>query len=135
MQAAAAELPNLVCLGWVSRDALLAEMDRADLLVLPSVVESFGTVALEAMARERLALVTPTCGIVEWPDLEKALYQFDADEELAAAIRRIAELPAESRREKAHSARLAALELNENSLMHWFGILEVGDAGKNDGPA
>jgi glycosyltransferase involved in cell wall biosynthesis len=131
VQKAARELPNLACLGWVSRDKLLAEMDRADLLVLPSVVESFGTVALEAMARERLALVTPTCGIVEWPVLEKALFKLDEDEDLTAGIRRIAELPSESRRTFALRAREAALELNENSLMHWFGILEV-DATEGD---
>ena len=47
----AAEIPNLDFLGWVSRERLLAEMDKADMLVLNSVVESFGTVALEAMAR------------------------------------------------------------------------------------
>lgn len=134
VQAAASELPNLSYVGWVSRDALLAEMDRADLLVLPSVVESFGTVALEAMARERLALVTPTCGIVEWPVLADALYKLDADEDLTAGIRRIAELPAEARRESALRARKAALDLNENSLMHWFGILEVDDgADDHDG--
>ena len=133
VETAASELPNLSYLGWVSRDALLAEMDRADLLVLPSVVESFGTVALEAMARERLALVTPTCGIVEWPVLSEALFKLDADEDLTAGIRRIAALPAEARREAAFRAREAALLLNENSLMHWFGILETNDGENDDG--
>jgi len=127
VEAAAAELGNLQSLGWVTRGVLLEEMDRADLLVLPSVVESFGTVALEVMARERLALVTPTCGIVEWPDLAHALYQIDPKESVADAIRRIAACPAESRRSTAREARAAALALNENSVMHWCGILEADE--------
>ena len=128
----AAELPNVEGLGWVSRDRLLAEMDTADLLVLPSVVESFGTVALEAMARQRLALVTPTCGIVEWPDLERSLYQIGEDESVADAIRRIAALPADTIRDTAERAREAALALNENSILHWLGILEVPGTTDSD---
>jgi glycosyltransferase involved in cell wall biosynthesis len=125
VQRAADELPNLECLGWVSRRALLAEMDKADMLLLPSVVESFGTVALEAMSRQRLALVTPSCGIVEWPDLDSALFKLEDGESLAEAIRRVAELPAETRRSTSRRAREAALALNENSLMHWFGVFEA----------
>lgn len=126
---AAEELPNLEALGWVARDDLLAQMDRADMLVLPSVVESFGTVALEAMARERLALVTPTCGIVEWPDLASALHTIGDGESVADAIRRIAALPSAERGETAQRARAAAAELNENSVMHWFSVLAVDEAG------
>ncbi len=129
VEEAANELPNLECLGWVSRGRLLAEMDKADLLVLPSVVESFGTVALEAMSRQRLALVTPTCGIVEWPDLETALFQLGPGETLADAVRRVASLPEDTRRSTARRAREAALALNENSLMHWFGIFEADETG------
>ena len=119
----AAGIPNLEYLGWVSRERLLAGMDRADLLVLNSVVESFGTVALEAMARERLALVSSTCGIVEWPDLVDNLYQVGDGESLADAIRRIAALPPESRAATAQAARRAALRLNRGSLLHWHDVI------------
>ncbi|HSN52566.1 MAG TPA: glycosyltransferase family 4 protein [Woeseiaceae bacterium] len=119
----AAGIPNLEFLGWVSRERLLAEMDRADMLLLNSVVESFGTVALEAMARERLALVSSTCGIVEWPDLVDNLYQVGGDESLADAIRRVAALPPESRAATARAARRAALRLNRGSLLHWLHVI------------
>ncbi len=119
----AAAIPNLEFLGWVSRERLLAEMDRADMLVLNSVVESFGTVALEAMARERLALVSSTCGIVEWPDLVDNLYQVRDGESLADAIHRVAALPPESRAATAQAARRAALRLNRGSLLHWLDVI------------
>jgi glycosyltransferase involved in cell wall biosynthesis len=123
----AARIPNLDYLGWVSRERLLGELDRADMLVLNSVVESFGTVALEAMARERLALVSRTCGIVEWPDLVDNLYQIGAGESLADAIRRVAALPAASRVATARAARRAALRLNRGSLLHWLDVIGPGE--------
>jgi glycosyltransferase involved in cell wall biosynthesis len=119
----AASIPNLDYLGWVSRERLLAEMDKADMLVLNSVVESFGTVALEAMARERLALVSATCGIVEWPDLVDNLYRIEDGESLADAMRRISALPAESCAAVARGAREAALRLNRVSLLHWLDVI------------
>jgi glycosyltransferase involved in cell wall biosynthesis len=123
VESQAADIPNLEYLGWVSRERLLAEMDKADMLVLNSVVESFGTVALEAMARERLALVSGTCGIVEWPNLVDNLYQIHDGESLADAIRRIAALPPEARSATATSARKAALRLNRGSLLHWLDVI------------
>jgi len=128
-------LPNLEYVGWVSRRDLLAQMDRADMLVLNSVVESFGTVALEAMARGRLALVSNTCGIVEWPDLVDKLYQIDDDETLSAAIRRIARLPADSRAATGRAARDAALRLNRGSLLHWLDVLHNDEAGSTAKPS
>lgn len=127
VESQAESLENLEYVGWVSRPDLVALVDRADVLVLPSVVESFGTVALEAMARERLALVSHTCGIVDWPDLVGNLYQIGENETLTDAIRRIAALPSEQRKATARAARDAALRLNRGSLLHWLDVL--GAAG------
>ena len=126
-ESAAGRLGNLECLGWVSRERLLAEMDKADMLVLNSVVESFGTVALEAMARERLALVSRTCGIVEWPELVDNLYQIADGESLADAIARVAAEPPETRAGAAKSARKAALRLNRGSLLHWLDVIRSAE--------
>lgn len=123
----AAELANLEYVGWVSRAELLAQMDRADMLVLNSVVESFGTVALEAMARGRLALVSKTCGIIDWPDLADNLYQVEDSESLAQAIERVASLPAAERSTTAMTARAAALRLNRGSLLHWVDMLRADE--------
>lgn len=56
---------NLTFHGWCRRQQVVEILDRCQVLVLPSSVEAFGTVALEAMARERLVITTPACGINE----------------------------------------------------------------------
>lgn len=132
IESQAENLPNLKYLGWVSRQELLEEMERADLLVLPSYVESFGTVALEAMARERLALVSNACGIVDWPALVECLYRIDDDESVADALQRIATLPANELTAKAEAARDAALRLNNGSLAHWLKVLHIQEAERTD---
>jgi glycosyltransferase involved in cell wall biosynthesis len=119
------DLPNLRVLGWVPRQALLDVMDTADVLVLPSTVESFGTVALEAMARQRIALVSKRCGIVDWPNLVEYLYQIENDESVTDALRRIANLDPRERQATAAGAREAAVGLNHNSIVHWVNMLNV----------
>ena len=121
----AADIPNLRTLGWVSRRELLAAMDTADMLVLPSTVESFGTVALEAMARQRLALVSKRCGIVDWPNLAEHIFQIEDGENVTAAIQRIAALEPRNRQAAAAAGRDAALNLNHNSIVHWVNMLKV----------
>ncbi|MGD8309060.1 MAG: glycosyltransferase [Chromatiales bacterium] len=120
---AAARLPNLAYLGWLSRERMRSALDAADMLVLPSHVESFGTVALEAMARARIVMVSHGCGIADWPGLSRGMVTLGEDEPLAAGIRRIAGLDPAVLRRKADTARTAALELNEWNLRHWLDLL------------
>ncbi len=121
---AAAELPNLTATGWLTRRQLLEQMDAADALVLPSEVESFGTVALEAMARGRQAVVTSTCGIVNWPSLADHLVVFGLDDDLAGVLQDLAEEPSEERRDRAEAGRQAAQALNRSSLDDWIELLQ-----------
>ena len=65
-------------------------MDAADALVLPSELESFGNVALEAMGRGRIAVVTNTCGIVNWPGLAEHMVVFELDTPLWQVLEDIA---------------------------------------------
>ena len=127
IQRQSADIANLRVLGWVSRQDLLDVMDTADILVLPSTVESFGTVALEAMSRQRIALVSKRCGIVDWPNLVEHLYQLENDETVTDALRRIAALEPRERQATAAGAREAALGLNHNSIVHWVNTLKVVD--------
>ena len=124
---AASELPNLEYLGWVSRDELIEQMDLSDVLVLPSYVESFGTVALEAMARQRLALVSANCGILDWPGLSEHLYRIDENETVAEALRRIKAQSFEVREDNAVAGRIAANRLNARSLLHWCELMQPAD--------
>jgi len=54
---------NLVYVGKLSRMDLCKFLDSIDLLLLPSLVESYGTVALEAMIRQKLVIVSASSGI------------------------------------------------------------------------
>ncbi|MEZ5558004.1 MAG: glycosyltransferase [Pseudomonadales bacterium] len=120
---AAASLANVEYLGWLERGDALAAMDDHDLLVLPSSVESFGTVALEAMARGRAVLVSPGCGIVEWPDLRPGVFVMTPEEPLHEAIARLRAMTADARAEVVGKGRAAASALNDRSLEHWLSLL------------
>lgn len=123
LEAAAAQLPNLSLTGWLGRDELRAEMDRASVLLLPSHLETFGTVALEAMARGRPALVAERAGIHDWESLRGALFTLKSSETLATALARMLELPDAHWADKAAAAREAARALNHETVRQWAGCV------------
>ena len=120
MAAAARELHNLPFEGRVSRGESLGHLDRTDLLLLPSHVESFGTVALEGMARGRAVLVSGRCGIADWPDLRRGVFRIADDETIVDAVRRVRGLTPEARQERGRQAYLAASRLNDWNLGSWL---------------
>ncbi len=126
--AAAARLPNLDYLGWVPRERLVDTLDAHDMLLLPSRVESFGTVALEGMARGRPVIVSGDCGIAEWPELEAGLFRIGEDESVVQAVMRACAVAPGVRAEMGRRAHLAARRLNDWNLRTWIGWLQ-GDAG------
>jgi glycosyltransferase involved in cell wall biosynthesis len=128
--AAARELHNLRFEGWVSRSDLIEHLDQTDLLLLPSHVESFGTVALEGMARGRAVLVSGSCGIAAWPDLRRGVFRIADDEGLVAAVRRVAGLDPAVRADRGRRAHLAARRLNEWNLGSWLERLHRAGAGR-----
>jgi len=123
VEAAADRLDNLEYLGWLNREGLCEQMDAADALVLPSEMESFGNVALEAMGRGRIAVVTDSCGIVNWPELAEHLVVFKREQALAGVISELAAWPESRRAELARSAERAAKTLNRRSLDQWRELL------------
>jgi glycosyltransferase involved in cell wall biosynthesis len=124
MEAVAAECPNLRMTGWLSREELCAEVDQADLLILPSHTETFGTVALEAMARGRPALVAEDAGIHEWTVLSEALFVLKSGQSMTEVIEELRQLPESTWQEKATAAREAALKLNNETIDQWVGFVQ-----------
>jgi glycosyltransferase involved in cell wall biosynthesis len=114
---------NIHYLGWLSRQALVDQMDACDALVLPSTVESFGNVALEAMARGRIAVVTETCGIVNWSGLAPHLVTFPLSSSLADVLGRLRSEPEANLIARSQASHRAALALNAASLEQWLSIL------------
>ncbi|MDR9414369.1 MAG: sulfotransferase [Spiribacter sp.] len=124
VEAATQRLDNLEALGWVARPALRQVLDDADLLVLPSEVEAFGTVALEAMVRGRLALVSPGCGIADWPELANGLIVMDDGESVAGALTRLsAERPA-TLAARAAAGQAAARSMATRCIDEWTTLIE-----------
>lgn len=133
IESAAAELGNLTYLGWVPRERLIDAIDDHDMMLLPSQVESFGTVALEGMARGRPVIVSGACGIAEWPQLEQALYCIRPEETVVQAVDRVRSLPENDRAERSALAHRAARELNEWNLDTWIERLRPREAGRDGG--
>ncbi|MGA0333650.1 MAG: glycosyltransferase [Kiritimatiellia bacterium] len=119
LQAFASSTSNLTLTGWLSREKLLQEIDRADLVVLPSAHESFGSIALEVMARGRLMLVSEHCGILQWPELAEGLCVIREGETVADAVRRLQKMPPEEAVDLARRAKQATLNMNEQTLRGW----------------
>lgn len=121
--AATAELPNLSYKGWLSRDELCRLLDDSCLLVLPSHMETFGSIALEALSRGRPALVSENAGIHDWPELAEGLIPLRSGETVADAISKLAARPADSWQPLAQRARAAAEALNEKTERQWLDLL------------
>lgn len=116
----ARSLPNVRMLGWLPRAHLLDLLDTIDLLVLPSRVESFGSIALEALARGRNVLVSRNCGIAEWPMFDRALIQIENGEDLAQAIYRLVNCNRALRDNKAKLSPQTAIQMSEKAISGWL---------------
>lgn len=131
VEAAADELDNLSFRGWLDRDGLRQLIDDSDVLVLPSHMETFGSIALEAMARGRPALVSEKAGIHDWTLLSPGLHALRSDETLTDAIVRLQALPGGELKASADQARAVALQLNEETLEQWLSVLSEHALGQN----
>lgn len=120
----AADQHNVEYLGWVERGQVLELLDRTDLLVLPSRLETFGTAALEAMSRRRMVLVSHQCGIMHWDELAEGLFRIEEGETVTDALRRIEATPTEEWHRRANLARSAAESINDITIAHWLEMIE-----------
>src|SRR5699024_9912781 len=129
--AAADKHDNVHHLGWVARERIPGLLAEHDALVLPSDVESFGTVALEAIACARPALVSTHCGIAEWPQLDEVLYRFDpqAPNALVEALDKLAAVPEGERSRRANAGLAAYAQIRDEGRRKWLEtLLEVAHA-------
>ncbi|MFO8026639.1 MAG: glycosyltransferase [Opitutales bacterium] len=131
LEASAAELSNVSFRGWMNRGDLIGLIDQSSLLLLPSKIETFGSVALEAMARGRPALVSANAGIHDWAQLGEGLFAYDQERPLVDALREILALPAERLQHKAEAARAAAVSFNDQTLRQWVEVLGQYTKQKN----
>ncbi len=133
VEAQANNLSNLTAAGWVPREQLIDMLDAHDVLLLPSHVESFGTIALEAMTRGRIVIVSERCGIVEWPDLNESIISIRNGETAADALHRVCQLSAGERYELANGARDSAVAICDWNTEFWLSqLMQISQADHND---
>jgi glycosyltransferase involved in cell wall biosynthesis len=130
VEAASRELANLRYMGWLDRTTVMDEIDRSEVLVLPSVVETFGTVALEALARRRYVLASRECGIAKWPSLSVGLFTIGTHESVASGLNAIASMRPADRNRHAQPSWGAVRRFNQNTIRVWTSFL-VDVAAKN----
>lgn len=123
LETEATGIGNIRFLGWLDRAALVQVIDSSSLLLLPSAFETFGSIALEAMARGRPALVSAATGIHSWPELRPGLIAMTNTQEIGNQLEALLALSPEHWREKSHCARQAALALNQRTVDHWVALL------------
>jgi len=123
VEQAVARFSNLKYLGWLSRSDLRKTLDEHDALLLPSHFETFGTIALEAMCREKLVFVSSGCGITHWDRLLPGLIIID-ESGLTRAIESVLRKTPEERRDIARSGNSIAITWNEDVLNRWYHILK-----------
>lgn len=123
LETSAEGMRNVRFTGWLNREELIELLDSGSFLLLPSKLETFGSVALEAMARGRPALVSANAGIHDWPLLKDGLFALNPEDTLTKAIRRLLELPPEEWQRKAEICRKAAEQLNRETVLQWANVL------------
>lgn len=124
LRARAAGLENVRFAGWLDRTSLIDLIDDASLLLLPSAFETFGSVALEAMARGRPALVSVTTGIHAWPELRSGLISLATPQTLVEVLEELMQMTPEDWFARSAAARQAAEALNERTVDHWVQLLQ-----------
>lgn len=117
-------LDNVDMVGWLDRENLRKLLDASDLLLLPSRLETFGSIALEAMARGRPAIVAENAGIHSWHSLRQGLIPLRGQASLTETIRQVQRQSPASRQDSAERAREAAERLNTETLAHWVSLLD-----------
>ena len=119
---------NIRFVGWLSREQLIDLIDSSSLLLQPSSFETFGSVALEAMARGRPALVSVQSGIYAWPTLHDGLVPMESPPALLPKLRELQALSPAAWTGKSVAARDLARELNSQTIRHWAHLLDYYNA-------
>lgn len=116
-------MPNVSVIGWVQRENLIDLIDKHDALLLPSHVESFGTVALEGMARGRIVIVSNQCGLVDWEGFADAIVQIAESESAADTLLRVKNAPASWRSSICDKAANEARNIDRWNAEFWLQTL------------
>ena len=119
----ASPLKNVQFMTWLNREELVNMVDLSNALLLPSKIETFGSVAFEAMARGRPVIVSKNAGINEWDTLSKCILQLENEGELINSIQKLIDMNPEERTTLSNNANSAAREFHTNTIQQWIDLL------------
>lgn len=119
----ASTLRNVQFMTWLNREELVNMVDLSSALLLPSKIETFGSVAYEAMARGRPVIVSKNAGINEWETLSKHIIQLENEASLIDTIQKLIEMSDEERITLSNNAYTAAREFHTNTIQQWIDLL------------
>lgn len=122
VEATAQICKNLTYRGWLSRSDVLTEIDAADVLLLPSAYETFGTVALEALARQRYVIASSGCGITKWPSLADGIFLTSDTKSLREVLEDIQQMPPSDLRQLAEKSWHAVEDFNSQAVNEWLNL-------------
>jgi len=119
----ASKLSNVQFMTWLNREELVNMVDLSSALLLPSKIETFGSVAFEAMARGRPVIVSKNAGINEWDTLSKNILQLEHEGELIKTIQTLIAMNYEERIHLSNNAYSSAREFHANTIQQWIDLL------------
>ena len=119
----ARKLKNVRFTGWVNRNELVEIIDCSNCLLLPSKLETFGSIAYEAMARGRPTIVSENSGINQWDSLRENIIILKHEENLIQSIQSLIDISPEERASLGARSRQAAIQFNKMTLGHWTDLL------------
>lgn len=78
-------------LGYVDNSELEEEYESADIVVIPSYLENFSMVALEAISKGCIVIISQDCGFAqfEWANPAHGIYVVDSGQEAANKLRSV----------------------------------------------
>ncbi|MFL2847883.1 MAG: glycosyltransferase [Coraliomargaritaceae bacterium] len=119
----ASTLKNVQFIPWLKREELVNMVDLSSALLLPSKIETFGSVAYEAMARGRPVIVAKNSGINEWESLSSNILQLENEGDLINSIQALINMSDEDRTKLSDNSYTAARIFHTKTIQQWIDLL------------
>tara|TARA_B100000886_G_C20230890_1_gene410499 strand:- start:49 stop:678 length:630 start_codon:yes stop_codon:yes gene_type:complete len=116
-------LKNVTFLGWISRNELVDRIDECQIMVLPSIIETFGTSALEGMSRGRIIIISGESGITSWSSLDNIYINNGEFESLTNTIKYVINLDELDKEKLCNKAPQIIKEFNQKTIHRWNEII------------
>ena len=108
--------------GYLSDEQLTKEYEQADIVVVPSHLETFSVVALEAIAKGCVVVITDTCGFAqfEWANQSNGVFVVNSGKEAANVTAQVAESSPETLLAHKQAAFKLAQSLTWNRVVEQY---------------